>query len=249
MTFSSPLISVHGFMEANTYHSVLNISVVPRRQDIQQIIPHYIVSLAQKSLKTRDLHQETFLNCFQSVLRVRQFSKPYLHLQTESTHIWLPPVRIHNICVSLVINEETTTKKLTQIKNDRSYHLAESIQRRLLFSSLPPERTISSSPTLSFSPMMMMMATAMTVTISSSPSFSPAPLLLAALPILDSAASHPPHPDLPQPNPSLPLGAGAMCVHQLSPPSHTILLASPFFNEPCAMTIFLLSIVIFHMIE
>ena len=31
LTFSSPLISVHGFMEANTYHSVLNISVVPRR--------------------------------------------------------------------------------------------------------------------------------------------------------------------------------------------------------------------------
>lgn len=66
LTFSSPLISVHGFMEANTYHSVLNISVVPRR----------------------------------------------------------------------------------------SYHLAESIQRRLLFSSLPPERTISSSPTLFPSPIL-----------------------------------------------------------------------------------------------
>ena len=35
-------------------------------------------------------------------------------------------------------------------KNCRSYHLAESIQRRLLFSSLPPERTISSSPTTLF---------------------------------------------------------------------------------------------------
>ena len=39
---------------------------------------------------------------------------------------------------------KTTTKKC------RSYHLAESIQRRLLFSSLPPERTISSSPTTLF---------------------------------------------------------------------------------------------------
>ena len=35
-------------------------------------------------------------------------------------------------------------------KKRRSYHLAESIQRRLLFSSLPPERTISSSPTTLF---------------------------------------------------------------------------------------------------
>ena len=39
-------------------------------------------------------------------------------------------------------------------KKCRSYHLAESIQRRLLFSSLPPERTISSSPTLFPSPIL-----------------------------------------------------------------------------------------------
>ena len=44
--------------------------------------------------------------------------------------------------------KQTTWSKLQ--KNCRSYHLAESIQRRLLFSSLPPERTISSSPTTLF---------------------------------------------------------------------------------------------------
>ena len=48
--------------------------------------------------------------------------------------------------------KQTTWSKLQ--KNCRSYHLAESIQRRLLFSSLPPERTISSSPTLFPSPIL-----------------------------------------------------------------------------------------------